>query len=258
MIDSTRSLHGELVCNMFSQISRRYDLMNRIMSAGQDLNWRMLAVKATGLQPGNKMLDVAAGTGDMVYIAKSMVPNLHVVAVDFNLEMMEVGRRRNDSRVRQSNNNGDGSSLAWAGADTYTLPFPDDTFDAVTSAFLLRNLADPLAGLKEQTRVLKPGGRLVMLDATPPPDNWLRPLIQFHLEHIIPWLGKTITGSSEAYVYFPRSVANFIRPQAIIQLFDRAGLEKMTCRTFMFGTSAMVAGTKQKKRIRDERGGNEQ
>jgi demethylmenaquinone methyltransferase/2-methoxy-6-polyprenyl-1,4-benzoquinol methylase len=172
-----------------------------------------------------------------------MVPRLQVVAVDFNLEMMGVGRQRHDARVRHSNNN-TCSTLAWAGADTYTLPFQDETFDAVTSAFLLRNLTDPLAGLMEQARVLKPGGRLVMLDATPPPENWLRPFIQFHLDTIIPWLGKTITGSYEAYAYFPQSVASFMRPQAIVQLFDRAGLEHATFRSFMFGTSAIVAGTK--------------
>lgn len=247
----TNSSHAKSVREMFTKISRRYDLTNRIMSAGQDLRWRKAAIQAARLKPGDKLLDVAAGTGDMVFMAKLLIPDLNIVAVDFTIPMIKVGKQRNELKDRHANNgrnnspNPDRTMLDWAGADTYTLPFPDETFDAVTSAFLLRNLSDPLAGLVEQTRVLKPGGRLVMLDATPPPDNWLHPFIQFHLEHIIPTLGKRITGSADAYRYFPKSVENFLRPQAIAGLFSQAGLHQITCRSFMFGASAVVSGVKR-------------
>ena len=241
MIELTRSFHGQSVQRMFSQISGRYDLMNRLMSAGQDLSWRRLAIQAAHLKPGGRLLDVAAGTGDMVFIAQAQVPDLQVVAVDFAVEMMRVGVQRHDGiRLAAAH----AAPAGWAGADTYTLPFPAESFDAVTSAFLLRNLADPLAGLKEQVRVLRPGGRLVMLDATPPPDNLLRPLINLHLNSLIPLLGQIISRRPDAYRYFPASIANFLRPEAIAGLFRQAGLDDVSHRSFMLGTAALVAGTK--------------
>ena len=241
MIDLTVSSHGRSVKRMFARIAPRYDLMNRLMSAGQDLRWRRLAVQAAHLGAGDTLLDVAAGTGDMVFIAQSLVPDLNVVAVDFALEMIQTGQRRTDSVRRDV----DGAQRAgWAGADTYALPFPSRHFDAVTSAFLLRNLVDPLAGLQEQVRVLKPGGRLVSLDATPPPDNWLRPFINFYLNRVFPLLGGLVTGQPDAYRYLPNSIANFLRPEAISRLFQDAGLENVCSRSFMFGTAALVMGEK--------------
>ncbi len=242
MIDLTHSSHGRSVKRMFGQIAHRYDLMNRLMSAGQDLRWRQVALEQACLKTGDRLLDVAAGTGDMVFVAQSMIPELRVVAVDFSLNMMRAGRSRTDSVRRRAHGS---RTPGWAGADTYALPFPDQSFDAVTSAFLLRNLAEPLVGLREQIRVLKPGGRLVMLDATPPPDNWFEPFIKLYLNHFVPLLGGLISGRPDAYRYFPDSIANFLRPEAIAALFSEAGLENVAGRSFMFGTAAMVVGEKQ-------------
>jgi demethylmenaquinone methyltransferase/2-methoxy-6-polyprenyl-1,4-benzoquinol methylase len=219
---------------MFGRIAGRYDLMNRLMSAGQDLRWRRLAVRAAELAPGETLLDVAAGTGDMVFIAQQLVPGVNVVGADFSTEMMRVGRRRRDAHPAD-----------WAGADTYRLPFPSETFDGVTSAFLLRNLTDPLAGIREQVRVLKPGGRLVSLDATPPPDNWLRPAIDFYVNRFFPLLGALVAGQRDAYQYLPQSIASFLPPEGIGGLFEEAGLDGVWHRAFMAGTAAMVVGTKQ-------------
>lgn len=226
---------------MFSRIAPRYDLMNRVMSAGQDLHWRRLAVEAAGLRAGDRLLDVATGTGDVVFLAQALVPDLHVVAADFSLEMMRAGRERTDSVRRRANG---ARPAAWTGADTYALPFLNARFDAVISAFLLRNLTRPLAGLREQVRVLKPGGRLVMLDATPPPDNWSRPFIQLYLGRLVPMLGSLIAGQPDAYRYLPRSIANFMRPERIERLFEQAGLEHVYHRSFMMGTAAMAVGVK--------------
>ena len=237
----THSPHGQSVQQMFSQIAHRYNLMNRLMSAGQDLRWRKVALQAAGLRPGDTLLDVATGAGDLVFIARSLVPNLRVVAADFTVEMMRVGQGHNDARKQSA---GNPPPAHWTAADTYALPFPSQYFDAVTSAFLLRNLADPLAGLREQARVLKPAGRLVMLDATPPPDNLLRPFINLHLNHFIPLLGKLISSRPDAYRYFPSSVAGFLRPQAIVALFQQVGLQKIYHRSFMFGAAALVVGAK--------------
>ena len=236
------NLHGQSVRRMFDRISGRYDLMNRLLSAGQDLRWRQQALQSAKLQPGDRLLDVAAGTGDMVAIAQAMMPDLEVVAVDFSLEMMRVGRRRvaEDKRVAAS-----GRPAVWTGADAYALPFPTRSFDVVTSAFLLRNLTHPLAALREQARVLRAGGRLVVLDAIPPPDNALRPFINLYLHHILPLLGRFVAGQGKAYRYLPNSIANFCRPEALTDLFRQAGLERITQRSFMFSTAAVVAGEKR-------------
>jgi demethylmenaquinone methyltransferase/2-methoxy-6-polyprenyl-1,4-benzoquinol methylase len=241
MSELARSPHGASLREMFSQIAPRYDLMNRLMSAGQDLRWRRLAVEAAELQPGDRLLDVAAGTGDVVFIAQALVPDLHVVAADFSLEMMRAGRGRTDSVRRGANG---ARPAGWTRADTYALPFSSAAFDAVTSAFLLRNLTQPLAGLREQVRVLRPGGRLVMLDATPPPDNWLRPAIHLYLSRFVPLLGGLVAGQPEAYRYLPSSIANFLRPERIGCLLEKAGLEHVYHRSFMMGTAAMAVGIK--------------
>ena len=245
-IELAHSFRGRSVRRMFAQISPRYDLMNRLMSAGQDLRWRKLAVQAAQVRPGDLLLDVAAGTGDMARIARAMVPDLRVVAADFSLEMMRVGRNKALPRRRgkQRSNHRRARPEDWAGADTYVLPFPSRLFDAVTSAFLLRNLDDPLAALREQIRVLKPGGRLVALDATPPPANRLRPLVNFYLGSFCPLLGGLVAGQPEAYRYLPDSIANFRRPEGLVQLFREASLQQVHCRSLMLGTATIVVGTR--------------
>lgn len=226
---------------MFAQISPRYDLMNRLMSAGQDLRWRKLAVQAVQARPGDLLLDVAAGTGDMARVARALIPDLRVVAADFSLEMMRVGRIKALAGCRKKQR---ARPEDWAGADTYMLPFPSRLFDAVTSAFLLRNLDDPLAALREQIRVLKRGGRLVTLDATPPPANRLRPLVNFYLGRFCPRLGGLVTGQPDAYRYLPNSMASFRRPEGLVQLFREASLQQVHHRSLMLGTATIVVGTR--------------
>jgi demethylmenaquinone methyltransferase/2-methoxy-6-polyprenyl-1,4-benzoquinol methylase len=179
-----------------------------------------------------------------------------VVAADFTLEMMRVGKQRAVSMPIR-NNEKSGPPPGWTGADTYALPFPSRTFDAVTAAFLLRNLTDPAAALREQARVLKPNGRLVVVDATPAPASWLRPFIRFYLNRIVPVMGGWITGHppayrSPAYRWLPDSIAGF-RPRrpvlvhfeaaaAIAQLFRDVGLQQVRWQSFMSGVAAMVVG----------------
>ena len=150
------------VNQMFGGIAEHYDRMNRLMTLGQDVRWRKLLVHSAILPAGGRLLDIATGTGDIGFEALQQIPDLRVVAADFSLPMMEAGRsKRHNDR------------LAWLGADTLCLPFEDDTFDAVSSGFLLRNVVDVAGALREQRRVVRPGGHVVCLETSPPPDNFL-------------------------------------------------------------------------------------
>lgn len=221
------------VNQMFGGIAEHYDRMNRLMTLGQDVRWRKLLVHAAVLPAGGRLLDIATGTGDIGFEALQQTPDLRVVAADFSLPMMEAGR------AKRHNNR-----LAWLGADTLCLPFEDDTFDAVSSGFLLRNVVDVAGALREQRRVVRPGGHVVCLETSPPPDNLLKPAIDLHLKVVIPTLGRFISGSGTAYSYLPQSSIAFMAPEALAQAFQEAGLREVRYRRLMFGTIAIHVGLK--------------
>jgi len=221
------------VQEMFSRIARRYDLMNRVMTAGQDVRWRRQVIRLAGPPVTGWLLDLGAGTGDLAREALRQGSNAHVLAADFTLAMMRVGQER---LSRQSVPTG---RLAWAAADAARLPFPAHTFAAVVSGFLLRNVGDLAGCLSEQYRVLQPGGRFVALDTTPPPRTLLTPLIRFHLHTIIPTLGKLIAGQGEAYHYLPDSTESFLEPEKLAARLSEAGFEQVRFQRYMFGTIAI-------------------
>jgi len=221
------------VNQMFGGIAEHYDRMNRLMTLGQDVRWRKLLVHAAVLPAGGRLLDIATGTGDIGFEALQQTPDLRVVAADFSLPMMETGRAKRHS-----------DRLAWLGADTLCLPFEDDTFDAVSSGFLLRNVVDVAGALREQRRVVRPGGHVVCLETSPPPDNFLKPAIDLHLKVGIPTLGRLISGSGTAYSYLPQSSIAFMAPEALAQAFQEAGLREVRYRRLMFGTIAIHVGMK--------------
>jgi len=231
MADHVR--HAAAMQDMFGRIAARYDLMNRLITFNQDRRWRRYVVQQAQLSPGDWLLDIATGTGEIAFEARRRVPDLHIVAADLTLPMMRVGQQRNGT-----------PPLAWQAADTLHLPYADDTFDAVTSGYLFRNVPDIAGALREQVRVLKPGGRLVTLDTTPPPDNLLRPLIQLHLKVVIPTLGRIITGQADAYRYLPESTLGFKTADELADLMRAAGLADVTYQRFMFDTMAVHWGVK--------------
>ena len=147
---------SDYVRGMFDRIAGRYDLLNRLISGGQDMKWRRFVAEAAELPAGGRMLDIAAGTGDIAFEALKLSPGAQVVGADFALEMMRVGKGREPY----------GRRVAWTGADALALPYADGSFDAVASGYLMRNVIDIPQALAEQRRVLKPGGRIVILDTS--------------------------------------------------------------------------------------------
>ena len=227
---------SDYVRGMFDRIAGRYDLLNRLISGGQDMKWRRFVAEVAELPAGGRLLDIATGTGDIAFEALKLSPGAQVVGADFALEMMRVGRGRDPY----------GRRVAWMGADALALPYADGSFDAVVSGYLMRNVVDIPRALAEQRRALKPGGRIVVLDTSPPPNNILKPIILLHLRVGVPLLGRLIGGAAagDAYRYLPESTKAFKTPEELKRLVELAGFSDVRYRRFMFGTMAVHWGVK--------------
>ena len=238
MIELTGTERSRYVQKMFTRIAPRYDLMNRLMTGGQDVRWRQNVIRQASLPPGGRLLDLGAGTGDIAREAIRQNADVLAVAADFTLEMMRIGRQRmRDHQGREP-------VQSWTCADALYLPFVDDYFDAVVSGYLLRNVIDLRTCLSEQWRVLKPGGWLVALDTTRPRRSLLTPLINFHLHTVIPWLGSLLTGQKDAYTYLPETTENFLTAEQLAARLVAAGFTQVGFRRYMFGTMAIHWGRK--------------
>ena len=235
MANLTGADRARYVQDMFSRIADRYDLMNRVMTMGQDGRWRRSVIHRAGLPPGGWLLDLGAGTGDLARQALLQQPSGRAVAADFTLEMMRIGQSRSPAPSHR---------LFWSAADAVCLPFPKDAFDAVVSGFLLRNVNDLRRSLGEQYRVLKPGGWLVALDTSPPPRTPLAPFIRFHLHYLIPSLGWLITGHADAYRYLPDTTESFLEPERLAVRLVEAGFQAVGFQRWMFGTISVHWGRK--------------
>ncbi|NDJ84662.1 MAG: ubiquinone/menaquinone biosynthesis methyltransferase [Chloroflexi bacterium] len=216
------------VQTMFGRIAKRYDRMNRLMTLGQDQRWRRIVTHKAHLTNQSIVLDIAAGTGDIAFEIRRQYPKATVVAADFALPMMQVGRDRPT-----------GSQVEWLGANALQLPFPNNHFDAVVSGFLLRNVPDIDQTLAEHYRVLKPGGWAVSLDTTPPRDNLLRPFINLYLTSIVPLIGRLVVGDRDAYQYLSGSTLGFKKPEALVTRFETVGFQDVGFRRLMLGTIAV-------------------
>jgi demethylmenaquinone methyltransferase / 2-methoxy-6-polyprenyl-1,4-benzoquinol methylase len=230
MTQLTGNERAKYVQGMFTRIAKRYDLMNRLMTGGQDIRWRKRVVELARMNNNASLLDLGTGTGDLAREALSAFPKAQVVAADFTLEMMRVGRKT--------------SPLNFSTADALRLPFNDSSFDAVTSGFLMRNVIDLQKALDEQYRVLKSGGRIVILDTTRPKKNILSPFIWFHMHFIIPTLGGLLTGSQDAYRYLPETTEGFVTAEEMAERMAKAGFKYVGFQRFMFGTIAIHWGEK--------------
>lgn len=221
------------VKKMFGEIAGHYDLMNRLMTFGQDQVWRRCAVAAADLPRGGILLDAGTGTGRIGREVLKTDSLVKVVGSDFSYQMMEVGKKTSDS-----------CRMMWCAGDALQLPFKNNSFDAVTSGYLIRNVTDVVQAFSEQVRVVKPGGRVVCLDTSPPPDNRLRPVILLFLNKVIPLLGQVISKNRSAYTYLPESTKGFLPPEKLAGMMRASGLRNIRYRGFMFRTIGVHVGTK--------------
>jgi demethylmenaquinone methyltransferase/2-methoxy-6-polyprenyl-1,4-benzoquinol methylase len=220
------------VREMFDRIAPRYDVLNRVMTGGLDGRWRQAAAAAADVSAGGRAIDVCTGTGDLALaLADRLTPLGEVVGVDFSEPMLARARRKAERA---------GAEVRFLAADALALPFPDGAFDAATVAFGARNLADLDAGLREMSRVVRPGGRVVVLEITAP--ERLRAAHGVWFDRAIPRLGRLVSGDGAAYAYLPASVKRFPAPRELAARLAAAGLVEVRWRTFLGGIVALHHG----------------
>src|SRR5690349_6489142 len=192
---------------MFDRIAGLYDRMNTVMTAGLHHQWRSRAAEMAALSPGGRALDVATGTGDLALaLAERVSPGGEVVATDFSERMLELARAKASARAREG-----AARVVIESANALELPFADGEFDAATVGFGARNFSDLEQGLREMARVVRPGGRVVILEITTPRKAPLSQFFQLWFDHLVPAIGR-IAGDAQAYSYLPSSVRRFPGP----------------------------------------------
>ena len=218
-------LPSEGVRRMFDRIAPFYDVMNKVMTAGLDGRWRKATIRET-VKPGDRVLDACCGTGDLA-VAARVAGAGEIVGVDFSERMLERARRKDPG-------------LEWIQADVLALPFDDATFDAVVVGFGVRNVEDLEAGIREFRRVLRPGGRLGILEITTPRGP-LKLFYKLWFDRIVPLLGRVLPGG-DAYTYLPASVRRFPGPEDLAELLRANGFDGVRFRRFAGGIVALHVG----------------
>ncbi len=230
---TTEQPRAQQVQQMFSEISDRYDLANEVLSFGVHRLWRAAAVRRSGAREGQRVLDCASGTGDLALALKRAVGAGEVIGTDF-CEPMLKGARAKAARA--------GLDVAFSQADAQALPFPDRSFDLASIAFGIRNVSDPVRCLRELARVVKPGGRVVVLEFGQP-GGAFGALYRFYGRQVMPRLGGWLTGQRAAYEYLPRTAAAFPAGERFLSLMDEAGgFRARAAHPLTFGVAYVYVG----------------
>ena len=222
------------VNSMFARIARRYDLANHLLSGGLDLWWRKCLVQAVRVHASSDILDLATGSGDVAFALNRTLPaGCHILGMDFCQPMLDQANAKKAELAADRQ-----GTLSFRPGDGLALPLPDASFDAVTIAFGLRNMADRHRSLREMHRVLRPGGRLFVLEFSQP-QAWFRPLYYFYLRRLLPFIAGVITGDRAAYVYLNETIGQFPDRNALASEISAAGFSRVTARSLTLGTVAL-------------------
>jgi demethylmenaquinone methyltransferase/2-methoxy-6-polyprenyl-1,4-benzoquinol methylase len=224
------------VARMFDAISGKYDFLNHFLSLGIDIGWRKKAIALLAESKPKLILDVATGTGDFAIQALTLNPE-KIIGVDISEGMLDVGRKKMIDR-------GYGQKIDMVTGDSENLPFEDNKFDAVIVAFGVRNFENLEKGLAEIRRVLKPGGKAVILEFSKPRRFPMKQLYSFYFKYILPKIGRLFSRDASAYTYLPESVQAFPDGADFLSILDKLGYNQSTCRPLTFGISSLYSATK--------------
>jgi demethylmenaquinone methyltransferase/2-methoxy-6-polyprenyl-1,4-benzoquinol methylase len=226
------------VAAMFDAIAARYDLLNHLLSAGLDRRWRTLAIRSLRLTGRERVIDVCTGTGDVALAAIDARPGAsRVVGIDFSAEMLRLGGQKVRAR-------GVGGRVLLARGDATRLPLPSASMDAATVAFGIRNVEQPERGLAEMHRVLRPGGRLAILEFSIPTSRLVRALYLPYFRYVLPRIGGLVSGHGSAYTYLPASVGSFIAPEAMLDYLRACGFRQPSATPLSLGIVMLYTAEK--------------
>ena len=231
----------------FDAIARRYDLTNRVISCGVDLHWRKVAVRTfTDLPRGGRVLDLACGTCDLALDLLKHRPDARVVGADLSRAMLDLAARKVPAALaaRGAGATRGSATVPLVNAPAEALPFADGAFDGAMIAFGIRNVPDYRKGLSEMLRVLRPGGRIVVLEFSTPPSRLLWRAYNWYFFHVLPHVGGWLTGSRQAYRYLTRSVSEFPGAADFARVMKECGFASVTCRSMTGGIACVHTGVR--------------
>ncbi|MDO4256468.1 MAG: class I SAM-dependent methyltransferase [Kocuria sp.] len=230
--EHTMTARDTQVQGIFNRITTSYDRVNSLMTLGRHAAWCREVAQRAGVGPGGRVLDIATGTGEIALALRRREPRAEVAGVDFSEKMLETARTKPGA-----------DAITWEFADAHSLRFDDESFDAVTHGYLLRNVSDVPRVLAEQVRVLRPGGRVVVLE-TAPPRGALRLAISAGMSVVLPLLGQVVAGDRRAYDYLKDSTLGFIQPARVAELMREAGFVDVGYESKYLGTNVILWGRK--------------
>lgn len=223
---------------MFDDISPRYDLLNTVLSFGRDRSWRKRAVRKLNPPEGARLLDLACGTGDFALAAMRYCKSIgSIVGVDFSENMLAIARKKYEQREI-------GIPYEFQFGDARDLPLEDESVDAITIAFGIRNVVDVPKALREMHRVLRPGGRAMILEFSTPQGRVFGPLFHWYFRNVLPLIGGLISGKRSAYEYLPKSVGTFYTTEQLVELMEQAGFRDVSADRYTFGIAVAYLGSK--------------